>query len=129
MPNLIHSLDAVTLVLLLNIFFESELKTKNVYTVHDCIGMTINNVDYIIDLLKFVYGKLYFQEQYLKKLDKAIILYIKNTLGESSFDDKTRKILFDKKELNYPDINSVFIYTVDISDLEERLKKASYLLV
>ena len=52
MPNLIHSLDAATLALLVKEFFDNNLNVKNIYTVHDSFGMTINNVEYIIDLLK-----------------------------------------------------------------------------
>ena len=82
MPNLIHSLDAVTLAELINMYFKGESNVKNIYTIHDCFGMSIREVNYVIDLLKIVYCSLYFQDQYLNKLDTGIIQHIKNILGE-----------------------------------------------
>lgn len=42
MPNLVHSLDASSLALLLNSYFNEGL--DNIFTVHDCFAVTANSV-------------------------------------------------------------------------------------
>ena len=76
MPNLIHSLDASSLMLLLNSFFNYNL--NDIYTIHDCFAVTCNNASFLIDLIKLVYIKLYSDEIYLLKLDQQILNNIKN---------------------------------------------------
>ena len=86
MPNLIHSLDATTIAILYSSF-------KNVgplYTVHDCFGVTANNVPRLILKLKLVYIQLYSSTGYLKKFDT----FVKTTINETCGDD-TYKIVED----------------------------------
>ncbi len=79
MPNLIHSLDATTIAILYSNF-------KNVgplYTVHDCFGVTANNVPRLILKLKLVYIQLYSSAGYLRKFDT----FVKTTISETCGDD------------------------------------------
>lgn len=74
MPNLIHSLDAASLILLLDEYFNSsELLVKNIYTIHDCFAIPMNQVEFIIDNLREIYTSLYSNSHYLEKLDKGIL--------------------------------------------------------
>ena len=72
MPNLIQSLDASTLALLVNILFK-ENKFHNFYSIHDCFAVTCNNVEKLIYELKMVYIYVYCDNRYLLKFDKGII--------------------------------------------------------
>ena len=58
MPNLIHSMDASSLALLANLFFEDNHDVKNFYSIHDCFAVTANNVSKLIDFIKLVYIKI-----------------------------------------------------------------------
>jgi DNA-directed RNA polymerase len=106
MPNLIHSLDAASLALLIDLYFVSN--SKNIYTVHDCFAVTANNVEYLISLLQFVYTKLYKDDIYLEGLDKAIRQHIKQHYGEQCFNEETLEInIQDQPKMKFPNINYV----------------------
>lgn len=63
MPNVIHSLDACSIALLYNIF--SKETNNNIYTIHDCFGVTAEKVTTLMSILKGVYIKIYSDEAYL----------------------------------------------------------------
>jgi DNA-directed RNA polymerase len=105
MPNLVHSLDAACLSMLINNYFNSyNIKIKNIYGVHDCFGVTANNVDFIINDLKTIYINIYSDNGYLVKFNNEIIHNIKLHYGEESFDDENLVIKFDRTTINYPDM-------------------------
>lgn len=53
MPNLIHSLDAASLVMLLDGYFnDKKFSVKNIFSILDCFGVTANNMSYVINSLK-----------------------------------------------------------------------------
>lgn len=54
MPNLVLSLDAASLALLIDIYFRKEA-TNNFYSIHDCFAVTCNIVNYMVQLLKLSY--------------------------------------------------------------------------
>jgi DNA-directed RNA polymerase len=43
MPNLVHSLDAASLALVAEYYFNS-VDIKNFYAIHDCFAVTCNNI-------------------------------------------------------------------------------------
>ena len=61
MPNLIHSLDAASLAILIDKFFNNpnSSKIKNIYAIHDCFSSTANNMKFIICTLKLIYISIY----------------------------------------------------------------------
>ena len=108
MPNLIHSLDADALALLVSYYFnDNSSNIKNIYTVHDCFAVTANNVEDISNMLSNVYQKIYTKKQYLRELDKSIINHIKSIYGDNCFDDKNLVINTGELTLKYPSIESV----------------------
>jgi len=110
MPNLIHSLDAASLSLIVdNLFLTSEEKSKhmNFFSIHDCFGVTTNNVVDLIKNIKLIYIKIYSEDSYLKRFDKGIIDNIKSHFGEKSFDHVTNTISVNGLKLKYPNINNV----------------------
>ena len=119
MPNLIHSLDAASLALLVDFYFNNSknIGVKNIFTVHDCFGVTANNVENIMDLLKLVYTRIYSDTNYLRKLDKGIIDYIKLSYKDSCFDNEKLELHIDDKIIKYPSIEAVLGTSSKGSDL------------
>lgn len=112
MPNLIHSLDSTSLMLLLDKYFNnSEFKVKNIYTIHDCFAMPMNHVEFIIDSLRLVYISLYSDSLYLKKLDQGIYNNIKNHYRDVILDRGTNTLTIIQegmeRKFHYPDIKEV----------------------
>lgn len=112
MPNLIHSLDADALALLVYYYFtDTSSNIKNILTIHDCFAVTANNVNNLGDFLKIVYQKIYTEKTYLRELDKTFIEHIKDHYKEHSFDDKTLTIIAQVgktiRTLKYPSIDAV----------------------
>jgi hypothetical protein len=125
MPNLIHSLDAASLALLIDMFFKED-KSNNFYSVHDCFAVTCNNVSNLTNILKAVYTNIYSKESYLKELDESYLFFIKTYYGTDCYNPIDRTITIEKnndiKTLIYPDVNKVILNnTIDI-------KSSSYLI-
>lgn len=109
MPNLIHSLDAASLALLIDYYFSDKSSNiKNIYTIHDCFAVTANNVDNLLGFLKLVYYNIYSENNYLKQLDKEILHNIKTHYGDNCFNEDSMEIIVeDKPKLKYPSIDGV----------------------
>jgi DNA-directed RNA polymerase len=112
MPNLVHSLDAASLSLLIHNFFKEDNK-NNFYSIHDCFAVTCNNVNLIYELLKLSYSKIYFTESFLLTFDENMKQSILTQFGENSYCNETNIITIindegEKLILNYPNINEVF---------------------
>ena len=130
MPNLIHSLDATTIAILYNNF-------KNIgslYTVHDCFGVTANNVPRLILKLKLVYIQLYSSKGYLRDFDNFVKTTINKTRGDDVYkiNDDFVNIPQKKKNNNdlvetppkfkrvpMPNINTVLDKSIDINCVKE----------
>ena len=63
MPNLIHSLDAASLAILVNLFFK-ENEEISIYTIHDCFAVPTTLVDKLYTLLKLAYITIYSSENF-----------------------------------------------------------------
>jgi hypothetical protein len=119
MPNLIHSLDAASLSLLIHSYFNNyNNKIKNIFGIHDCFATTCNNMDFIIDSLKAAYISIYSNKKYLKELDENMKKHIKNNIY-TDFDYEKSKLVIIELEKNhdgkkiktikieYPEINKI----------------------
>lgn len=100
------------------------------YTVHDCFGVTANNIESLIKCLKSVYLKIYSEDTYLMKFDEGIIQSIKAHFGENSFyststsTSTTKEIRVGDLKLDYPDINKVIKGKI----ASQTITKSQYLL-
>lgn len=108
MPNLIHSLDAASLGLLVNFFFqEPAIRVKNFYSIHDCFGTSASNVSKLINLLSSVYILIYSDSAYLIKLDRDIKNHIKNIYGVQFIDEHNKIQLEDDTYLIFPNLDFI----------------------
>ena len=127
MPNLVHSLDAASLSLLYNSFYNSiEGDHVNFYSVHDCFGVTAKYIDSLITLLRSVYIAIYSDIGYLEKFDKDVINNIITFYGEEqcSFNENTRIMYVDRKKIVLPPLPNI-VYSLKNNNFE-RLAKSLY---
>lgn len=115
MPNLIHTLDAASMILLYDQFSKVYSNFINLYTIHDCFSTTAEKVNSMVTMLRYVYTKLYSDEPYLRAFDRDIINVIKANYGDSvTWDDNQRTLTYikNKKKNTYylHDINWVLGY-------------------
>lgn len=126
MPNLVHSLDAASLALLVEYYFKAmDVNEKNFYAIHDCFAVTANNVDTLIKYLKLVYIKIYSEDDYLRQLNNELIHHIKFHYKSDCFNDETLEIKVDNLTLKYPDIEIVLGNKLPTLDL---IKNSSYII-
>ena len=119
MPNLIHSLDASTIAMLY-----SSLKSDcSLYTIHDCFGVTADNVPKLILKLKLVYIQLYSSAGYLKEFDRFLKESINKTFGDAVYKmgDNFISIPGNKKNktIDVPNINKVLDNNISIDCVKE----------
>jgi DNA-directed RNA polymerase len=104
MPNLVHSLDACTLCLLFEKFsrVESNHSPRNFYSVHDCYGVTANNIESLIKDLQSIYIRLYTTEVYLQSFHKDLITFIQNVYRDYTYDEKTGILTVNSDKYSLP---------------------------
>lgn len=113
MPNLIHSLDASSIALVYDRFSQRNSDQNNLFTVHDCFGVTCDNVELLIDTLKAAYIFIYSDKVYLVELDSYVKDTLRKNFGNDVFieDNKLVQYLDSKtlktKTISYPDVHPV----------------------
>lgn len=124
MPNLIHSLDASSIALLHKDF----KKVGNIYTIHDCFGVTADNVPKLISILKAVYMRLYSENSYLLEFDKIIRLTINSICKDEVFEKDGNFINIPNgskyKKVPFPDVNQILT-----PNKIDTIPKSSYIIV
>lgn len=122
MPNLIHSLDATSLALLVNEYFDSENNVNNFYSIHDCFAVPASKVSKMIRLLKLVYINLYSENQYILRFDKGIKESIKTQFGDHVLDEEKGIISVIIQDelitLDFPDIKKVILGKIAAEDIK-----------
>lgn len=123
MPNLVHSLDATSLSLLTDMFFNNPIisspdeaeslnsdNPKNFFAIHDCFATTANYLDTISNYIKTVYFNIYSNKAYIINFDEGIRKNIKLIYGEDIlyWENNKWKIRLENKEIDYPDILQIF---------------------
>ena len=134
MPNLVHSLDSTSLCLLYDGFYKEVVQKDvvNFYSVHDCFGVTANNVDLLINSLKSVYISIYSDKTYLEQFDKQILGNIKAVYGEDKCEyietSKGRYIVIKDTKYLLPDIEPLIKNTLTLSNTYKSLRKSLFLI-
>jgi DNA-directed RNA polymerase len=98
MPNLIHSLDAASLALLIDNFFK-ENPGANFYSIHDCFAVTCNKIQSLMNLLKIIYYNTNSKDQYLIEFDKEFLSSILRHYGKECYDPETRIIKIEQENI------------------------------
>lgn len=130
MPNLIHSLDAASLSLLYDRFYNLHKPVVYFYSIHDCFTTTGDKVDSLIDLLKMVYLNLYTEDNYLRKFDKGIIESIKyHYSNDCTYDNKNRIFKIDNVEYKLYDIEEVLGKNLPTNLTSDLIKNSQYLII
>jgi DNA-directed RNA polymerase len=110
MPNLVHSLDAASLAIVIDTYFSMK-NNKNFYSIHDCFAVPCNKMSLTINLLKSAYLIIYSKRKYLLDFDANFINSIKKHYGEDAVSiDKLKKkmtiqIGSDSIKLDYTPVN------------------------
>nr|QWO71367.1 RNA polymerase [Termitomyces sp. DKA19] len=122
MPNLVHSLDAASLCLVITNYFKQD-NNLNFYSIHDCFAVPCTKVSSMIGLLKSAYCIIYSENIYLLGFDSNFRSIIKNLYGEDEviFNDEKGNIELKNSNitLKYPSIKSVIQQnetTIDVNN-------------
>jgi DNA-directed RNA polymerase len=75
MPNLIHSLDSASLIMLRNQFSTIHDNYTNFYCIHDCFAVTAYKVNDLMVLIRFTYTILYADEKYIRNFYNGKMQY------------------------------------------------------
>lgn len=129
MPNLVHSLDAASLCLVIVNYFK-QINNVNFYSIHDCFAVPSNKVNNLIGLLRIAYCIIYTENKYLLEFDANFRSTIIKAYGKNavSFEDAGKlKINLEGETiiLDYPSISSII--TSKISQIN--LKDSNYLIL
>lgn len=76
-PNLIHSLDASNISILVNKLIEDN-NNINLLTIHDCFATNAKHVDDLTYRIKIAFLVIYGDKDYLHKFHKYILDYMRN---------------------------------------------------
>lgn len=105
MPNLIHSLDASNIHLLIKNIKSIDLSGLNLYTIHDCFASDYKNMNVIELLVKHSFVELYFKENYLKIIDSSFINQISSNDNTYIYEDVNKNkiiVLPSGEEIDLP---------------------------
>ena len=106
MPNLIHSLDGASLILLKDQFDKTVKNNENFYSVHDCFAVTADKVYSLLVILRSVYMSLYSENNYLIDFDKSVKTKIKEIYGDDiKFNSEKNKFINKGNSYLIHDIN------------------------
>lgn len=124
MPNLVHSLDAASLCLVIINYFKYS-NNNQFYAIHDCFAVPCNKVNILFETLKSAYCIIYSKNKYLLEFDSNFRNMIIKTYGEKfvTFNDKEGILNINTTEdiinIKYPSVHSVIsgdIQKIDISN-------------
>jgi DNA-directed RNA polymerase len=73
LPNIIHSLDAAHLILILNEVLKPFNTTSPVISIHDCFGTLPNNMSGLESLVKKEFINLYSNSDFLEKFNSDLL--------------------------------------------------------
>ena len=108
-PNLIHSLDATHMQLIINQFldFDKGGNRNDFFAIHDCFGAHPSDIDHLRKIIKETFFELY-KNLDLKSLIEQIIINPKNKFGKQ-IKNKTHKQILDniKESLGKLEIKDV----------------------
>ena len=127
MPNLVHSLDAASLAMLVDKCDDST-KSIDFFSVHDCFAVNCNNVQLIVEFLKYIYCEIYTEKDFLLNFDKRFRALIQISYPNAFIDDYNIKLLLEEdkvENLVYPELPG---FIIDNKNLEKHIKNSAYII-
>lgn len=102
MPNIIHSLDAASLAVVLNLYFKDKdfngnSLNKSFFAILDCFVTLCNKVKLLLQYLKSAYCIVYSNESYLIKFDNMFLSSIKSRFNQKDFEFNRKNEIFKVK--------------------------------
>lgn len=109
MPNLIHSLDDSSLMLLCENFLSIYNNKASICTIHDCFVTTCAKVPNLLVNLRSVYTKIYSEEPYLRTFDEKVIKDIQSSYKqEIEWEPDSRKFKYKERTYEIHNVDWVF---------------------
>jgi DNA-directed RNA polymerase len=99
MSNMIHSMDAANIHLLINFLDEEGFNTP-LYTIHDCFATTPNNMLGLNNSIKTSFIKLYFNKNYIEKFHESILEQLDSYGITSIITDTGQKCYISEDQMN-----------------------------
>ena len=128
MPDLIHSLDASNIHLLVNDLVTDLPKNKiPIYTIHDCFATLPNRMFELEDRIKSAFIKMYFDKSYLEELHDTIIASLIKVKGVEIIDKHIFKDNIDTG-LVIPNIPDEFLIKDNDHLFESGLRASRYFI-
>lgn len=100
-PNLIHSLDAYHVLLFVKLYTNNFTNNKDVSVIHDCFGVSVDNIDNAQRGLYDTYIHMYEKTTILNELYIKFIDSLKKNGVVVHYDEETRRhyIIVEKKSI------------------------------
>jgi DNA-directed RNA polymerase len=128
MPNLIHSLDACNIHLLIKNVLDNKLNIP-IYTIHDCFASTPNNMASLERLIKLTFLEIYFKGEYLEKMHNNILEQIKSFIKEDIIQkDGKNYISYKNNLILLPEIPDSFLNKKTNKIFIKGLMKSKYFI-
>lgn len=127
MPNLIHSMDASNIYLLVDKILKANLEI-NIFTVHDCFATTAETMPLLNRLVRSSFIELYSDNEYLSRMDR----FYRNYIIENGYIIEENNVILENKDiLCKEETIKLEIPQPPISEnlhLDEMIDKAIYLI-
>jgi Mitochondrial DNA-directed RNA polymerase len=100
-PNLIHSMDAANISLLVNSIINIYNEKINLVTIHDCFCTDANHVEMIEYQIRLSFLNLYKNQDFIENFHNFTISYLKH-IGIKITDDNSKIILSNDETIDIP---------------------------
>lgn len=123
-PNFVHSMDGSNIFLLVDELIKNR-PNMNIATIHDCFGTSANDADYLANLVKEAFIKVYVNKDFVERFHNFILDYVKNTYkvenGEITYEKSQTKGM---EKITIPDIPKL----TERDSVLTKLKKSKYFI-
>lgn len=134
-PNLIHSLDASNISILISHLKNQKLTHPvNLYTVHDCFATSIDKLPLINHLVREAFIDIYSSDSYISDFNNFVVQYIeKNNIEIVETKVKENDLYINKKGVIIPETNEM-IYLPEVPKINnipyfsKQVKQACYMI-
>lgn len=120
-PNIIHSLDASHLNLVVNSW------NNYILPIHDCFGTHPNNMESLANLVRLKFVEIYAKKDYLKNIDKKFRLMLKDNSIELVLKNNIEYVKIPKKD-RYLYLEIPKLPEMGKLNIKDIIKKGKYMI-